>query len=259
MDHIIREGSQIYEGTGREHTWLIYHDHLKIWWEKESQDYLKSLPCPIEGNPSRTWYDRQIKITGEVNNSKVAKTYQNCLPGDSPELMPLDCHLFADLQEGAAKNVALTYHIHEAHPDASLKYSFATPHKVFAALQRTILAGCPSPARIAEDISRVWEETLERIISAQGTYIEENKTARHGVRAEHAAEVKKRSEPLPVDAAAIDAFLRSVKATKEGGGVTFTYDLTGEQGNALETTTLERKVINDEWDEDEDEDGDGDE
>jgi hypothetical protein len=254
MDHIIAEGMRIYQGTGREHTWLIYHDHLKIWWEKESQDYLKSLPCPIEGNPSRTWWDRQIKICGETNNAKVAKTYKNCLPGDSPELMPLDCHLFADVQEGAAKNVALTYHIRDGHADAALKYSFATPHKVFDAIQRTICAGCPSPSRIAEDINRVWEETLARIVDAQGTYIEEHKTARRGVRALHAAEVRKRSEPLPVDAAATNAFLRMVKEMKEGNGVTFTYDLTGEEGDgqgALDTT-LERNVVTDEWDEDED-------
>jgi hypothetical protein len=256
MDHIIQEGTRIYKGTRREHTWLIYHDHLKIWWEKESQEYLKSLSCPIEGNPSRTWYDRQIKIYGETNNSKVAKAYQNCLPGDSPELMPLDCHLFADVQEGAAKNVALTYHILDGHADAALKYSFATPHKVFDALQRTILAGCPSPSRIAEDVGRVWGETLTRIIDAKGTYIEDclNKTIRHGVRAQHAAEAKK-SEPLPVDAAATAAFIRMVKAMKEGGGVTFTFDLMGEGDEQGELeTTLERRVIEDECDEDEDED-----
>ena len=48
-----------------------------------------------------------------------------------------------------------------------------------------------------------------RIIDAKGTYIEENKTARHSMRAEHAVEAKK-SEPLPVHAAATDAFLQMV-------------------------------------------------
>ena len=41
---------------------------------------------------------------------------------------------------------------------------------------------------------------------------------------------------------------------KEGNGVTFTYDLTGEEGDgqgALDTT-LERNVVTDESDEDED-------
>jgi hypothetical protein len=58
------------------------------------------------------------------------------------------------------------------------------------------------------------------------------------VRAEHAAEAKK-SEPLPVDDAATDDFLRMVKAMKEGGGVMFTFDLMGEgDGQGALATTL---------------------
>ena len=74
------------------------------------------------------------------------------------------------------------------------------------------------------------------------------------MRAQHAAEAKK-SEPLPVDAAATDAFIQMVKAMKEGGGVTFTYDLMGEgdEQGALETT-LERREIEDECDENGEED-----
>ena len=42
---------------------------------------------------------------------------------------------------------------------------------------------------------------------------------------------------------------------KECGGVTFTYDLMGEgDGQGALETTLERKVITDEWDKDGDED-----
>jgi hypothetical protein len=160
-----------------EDTWMNYHDRLKIWWEKESdsQDYLKSLPCPVEGNPNRTWYDRQIKIWGE-NNAKAAKRYKNCLPGDS---LPSDCHflLFVDKKETAAKNVALTYHIKENDEYAGLKYSFATPAKFMESLQQTIAAGCPSTKRIAEeDIKRIFHETLGRssIAEAKGCYIEDS-------------------------------------------------------------------------------------
>jgi hypothetical protein len=170
MDHIISEGTRIFSGTKRADTWMIYHDHLKIWWEKQSQDYLKSLPCPIEG----WWHDRQIFICGKTNNALVvSKSYNNCLPGDNPELMPLDCHLFADLQEGAAKNVALTYHISKDDKDFADKYSFATPHQVFSALQRTIQSGCPSEKRIEEDMFCIFNETLDQIIVAEGIYIED--------------------------------------------------------------------------------------
>jgi hypothetical protein len=253
MDHVIAEGKRVYRDTRREHTWLIYHDHLVIWWEKESQEYLKSLPCPIEGNPSRTWYDRQIKISGDENNSQVAKRYKNCLPGDSPELMPLDNHLFADLQEGAGKNVALSYHIKDGDADSALKYSFATPRKVYNSLQRTIKAGCPSSHRIVEDIKRVFCNTLQRIINANGTYIEDysSKRARHGVRAEAAFRAKKR-ETLPVDNAMMDLFNGMVQRMKDGGGVSFAIDVKQEDEETL-ATTLERSD-GDRDDEDEAED-----
>jgi hypothetical protein len=253
MDHVIAKGNCIWEVIKRDKTWMIYHDHLKIWWEKDSQDYLKSIPCPIVGNPSRTWYDRQIKICGE-NNAKVSKRYKNCLPGDSPELMPLDCHLFADLQEGAAKNVALTYHIQAQDEDAEHKYSFATPAKVFTSLQRTIVAGCPSPKRIAEDIKRIFEETLGRIVEAEGCYIEDDskKIVRSGVRAEAARQHKR--ETIPVDASAMTRFNNMVEKMKDGGGVSFLFDFTNDDEGEMPNDTLTAVPVADDDDDDDDND-----
>jgi hypothetical protein len=84
-----------------------------------------------------TCYNQQIKICSKNKNAKVAKRYKNCcLPGDSPKLMPLDCHfLFVDMQEGATKNVALTYHIKENNEDAGLNCSFAMPVNIYESLQ----------------------------------------------------------------------------------------------------------------------------
>jgi hypothetical protein len=232
---------------------MIYHDHLSIWWEAETQAYLKSLPCPIEGNPNRTWYDRQIKICGE-NNNKVSKRYKNCLPGDSPELMPLDCHLFADLQEGAAKNVALTYHIKATDANANLKYLFATPAKVYESLQRTIAAGCPSPKRISEDIKRIFEETLERIVEAEGCYIEDDskKIVRSGVRAE--AEKQHKRETIPVDALAMTHFNTMVEKMQKGNGVSFLFDMTNDDGSEMPYDTLTTVSVADDDDDDDDDD-----
>jgi hypothetical protein len=174
----------------RADTWMIYHDHLKIWWEKKPKDYLKSLPCPIPGNLIRTLYDQQIKICGQ-NNSKVATRYKNCLSRDSPELMLLDCYLFADfLREGAVRNVALTYHIRPNDQDADLKYSFAIPGKVYEPLQQTIAAGCPSTKCIAKDIKRIFSDSLGCIVEAEGCYIEDssNMIVRNGVQKDTAAD-----------------------------------------------------------------------
>jgi len=104
VDHIIAEGNRIFANTNRKDTWMIYHDHLKILWEKDTIEYMKSLKCPIEGNPNRTWFNRFIKISGRDYLPRVAKSYWHTLVGDSPELMPLDCHLFADIKEGLDKS-----------------------------------------------------------------------------------------------------------------------------------------------------------
>jgi hypothetical protein len=65
---------------------------------------LKSRKCPHPNHPERTYYDCIIKIVGKDNN-KVHKRYQNRLPGDSPELMPLNNHLFADIKEALGNNI----------------------------------------------------------------------------------------------------------------------------------------------------------
>ena len=57
----------------------------------------------------------------------VDKRYQNKLPGDSPEVMPLDSHLFNDIREGLARNIALSYWMDEDDP---LKYDGSTPEKI---------------------------------------------------------------------------------------------------------------------------------
>ena len=171
--------------------------------------------------------------------------------------MPLDNHLFGDLQEGAAKNVALTYFIKEGDPNFGLKYSFATPQKVYSSLQRTIQAGCPSKMRIQEDIHRVFLETLQRILDAKGTYIEDNsrKSVRHGVR-EEARLAEKKRETLPVDDAMLDLFSEMIKKMKDGGGVTFDFDSPNENEEAFANALQTRD--NEEGDEDECEDEEGD-
>jgi hypothetical protein len=197
MDHVILEGKRIWAGTDCEQTWIIYHDHLKIWWEKNSQDYLRSLPCPIQGNPSQTWYDWQIKICGEANNAKASKGIKVVFRRQ-PQVNASWLSLICWHARGGCKNVALTYHINEGHEDWAKKYSFATPAKVYDALQRMIATGCPSPL-----LKCIFEETLGRIVEAQGGYIEDSsgRIAWSGIHAEAAAEYKR--ETIPVDASAL--------------------------------------------------------
>jgi hypothetical protein len=167
--------------------------------------------------------------------------------------MPLDCHLFADLKNGAAQNVSLTNHLREGDPFFDAKYSLSTPRNVFISLLRTIAAGCPSASRISQDIHRIYHETLPRIVEARGTYIEDSskRQVRHGVRGEAASIAgKKKRETLPVDRAASDAFNGMLQRMRDGGGVSFAYDLMQlpEQDEVVPPTTLESVEVVDKED-----------
>ena len=162
IDHMIDEGNRMFAKTNRAETWMHYQDNLSIFWEKETVEYLKSKKCPLPHHPERTYFDRIIKIVGE-NINKVHKRYQNRLPGDSPELMPLDNHLFADIKEALGKNIGMSRWM----PDNnSQKDSAATPDKVYASICKTIESGAPTGDRIIQDIDPIEIETLQRIIDA---------------------------------------------------------------------------------------------
>jgi hypothetical protein len=166
---MIEQGEKIWKGTDREDTWMISHDALKILWDKSTQEWLSTIKCPIDGCESHTWADWFIRICGEWNDL-VHPRYQNSLPGDSPEVMPLDCHLFSDVKEGVARNVALTYFLDNNDP---CKYSLSTPKKAELSIMRTIKAGCPSPNRIITDCENC-VANLQRIIDVDGIYIDDS-------------------------------------------------------------------------------------
>lgn len=179
--HLIAEATAAYKSSRYADTFMICHDRLSILWDTVTQKWLKTLKCPIEGWSNRTWADHFIQIRGKYNEG-VSDYYKNSLPGDSPELMPLDNHLFADVKEGVAQNVAFSFFLPDNDPD---KYSLRTPVLVFNAVERTICNGCPSQQRMMEDILRI-PETMKRIKEAKGAYIDDsslpsNKRKRDGV------------------------------------------------------------------------------
>ena len=111
IDHVIDEGNRFFADTAHANNWMIYHDALPQWWEKDAQEYIRS----------RGFAERQWKARGETNDN-VAGHYRNKLMGDSPELMPLDSSLFGDLIEKVAWLVVAT-----AKADENNRYSMATP------------------------------------------------------------------------------------------------------------------------------------
>jgi hypothetical protein len=157
--------------------------------------------------------------------------------------MPLDCHLFSDIQEGLARNIALS---HWMAPDNPLKYDGSTPHKIYRSICRTLETNCPVQERIVEDIDRIKDETLQRIVDANGTYIEDStgKGARHGVRLEAEQEAEKRKKErniIKADPDLIKSFDDTFKNLQNGtlrGGVPCLFDMTGDDDRVEEVDVV---------------------
>jgi hypothetical protein len=230
MDHIIYIGNKIWGNTNRKDTWMWHHDNLTLYWSKAAQDYLKKMPSPIEGWPDRTWADRQLRLGGrwaeemkaKANGKKKQIIQATQLPGNGPEIMSLDCHLFAHLKEAAGRNVIATFFLDEG---AAGKYSMSNVDETFEAIERTIQAGSVAPQLIEENFMRIFvdrpdgtKSTLQRIVDADGCYISDSANRdRHGRRlALFVAEKKERQINVSEEAnAQLMAYLRRV--LEEGG------------------------------------------
>jgi hypothetical protein len=82
---VITESTRIYAGTEEQDTFLIFHDGLSAWWEKEAQAYITM----------RGFQNRQLRCMGNTN---FDTRYHEKLTGDSPEMCrALDSHGFSDL------------------------------------------------------------------------------------------------------------------------------------------------------------------
>ena len=76
--------------------------------------------------------------------------YKGRTPGDRPELMPLDCHLFADFKS-ACRRYAMRW------PGT---FSRSTPDRLWALICATWHSGAaPTDARIVEDVGN-WLRNL---------------------------------------------------------------------------------------------------
>ena len=113
--HIVEQSEVLFKGTDHEGKWFFFHDALTtmtsaetITWMK-SKDYLKYWILPQR--------DRLINTR-----------YHNKLPGDSPELMPMDATLNKDIDDSGKQHVAVTSHLEwsKDYKDQR-KFSLATP------------------------------------------------------------------------------------------------------------------------------------
>ena len=154
IDHVIDESSIIYYGTESYDSFLIFHDGLSAWWEKEAQDYIET----------RGFKDRQLCCRDPTN---VGNRYRNKLCGDSPEICrALDSHGFADLIQSMVFQRSLTslYDINDPR-----KFKMGTPDEVWSTMERCWSLE-PTSERIVEDILK-FDFVLEKIVEHNGCVV----------------------------------------------------------------------------------------
>ena len=188
MDHAIEQGNAAFAGTKFADSWLMYHDHLSAWWEAGAQKYLAE----------RGYADRQVRACGSTNEE--ISLYRNSVVGSRPEMMPLDHHLFDDLEDAVTKNIILTSHLKAGPPDDPCKhgrFDAGTPRALAATMVAT-WKHHPSSERIVEDIER-WPMILEQIVAHKGCVVPDLAIQRAGC----SKTKRKRFQPCAtVDAAA---------------------------------------------------------
>ena len=98
------------------------------------------------------------------------------MTGDTPEFMPLDSNLFADLETAVTWNVAATRSLPRDDPD---RFCLATPKDCWSAVERT-WQYAPTPNRIVEDIERVFD-AIDVVVKERGVAVDFDEL-RHGRR-----------------------------------------------------------------------------
>ena len=149
----------LYKGTDMGERFVVFHDALAQWNEKEAQEYIE------EKYPGFT--SRFIKPVGKTCAGTI---YKDKPPGNSPEnARGLDSYGFADLEYAMCFNCALSW----VYPygDPRRIFGQGTPKEVWHLMTETwTVVGAPSNARITEDISG-WERVCDKIIEAKGTIV----------------------------------------------------------------------------------------
>ena len=113
--HIVDESKAMFKGTDHENNWFFYHDALSVMTSADTiawmrgEGYLKHWMLPQNGLLDGT-------------------RYENKIPGDSPELMPMDSTLNKDIDDSGKRHVAVTCHLEwsKEYKDQR-KFSLATP------------------------------------------------------------------------------------------------------------------------------------
>ena len=154
VDWVVEQGTEMFKGTTAEGSWAINGDGLSQWWDATTQEYMK------ETYPNE--FKRQIR---NADTDNVPKRYRGSLVGNSPEWMPLDSNLFADLERLIIIHRALTYMYSIEDPR---RFSIGTPKQCESAVSRAWQM--VPEGRIIRDCDR-WAEAYQIVYDNSGKVV----------------------------------------------------------------------------------------
>ena len=146
--HMIVSSAAVFAGTKHALDWCFYHDALIQLTNAETVAWMKDQ-TDAQG---QTYYSRWITPEFGLNAGTV---YAGRPPGNSPELMPLDCRLNKDIDDCVTNHVSWTHLLPHSDPK---KFDRSTPKRQSSAYLRCfdpslgVNAGCPTSTRIMHDV-----------------------------------------------------------------------------------------------------------
>ena len=173
--HIMNATRKMFEGTIHANTWVVYHDALKQLTDARTIEWMKNQF--IQG---KSFYDRWL-VPREGLNDQFAR-YKGRPVGNSPEMMPLDCSLNKDIDDGVKRHIGYTFLLDHDDP---AKFSRSTPKRLADSYKRLYwhldadgnqtfdpaTGGCPSSERIIEDIDKCMGPHLQAIREHKGCMV----------------------------------------------------------------------------------------
>ena len=166
IEHIMAESEAVMRGTKYQDTWRVYHDALSLMTAKDTKKWMAEAGYLHRWIlPTSDLYDNMPDLKHKYNTNPI---------GNSPEFMPWDAHLNADVHSALDLHCTVARNLPK---DDTRKFDASTPNNMLRAYERILDPGddgvCPPSKRICQDVGRIIL-SLKMVRAAGGCMIEES-------------------------------------------------------------------------------------
>jgi predicted flap endonuclease-1-like 5' DNA nuclease len=148
--HMVEEGKKLFP----DRNFHFYHDALSLLSAEKTQKEMDARGL------LRHWILPELGLNAGTR-------YARHPTGNRPELMPWDCSCNADIVNAVFWNCTATSHLKE---DDGRKMKMTTPREISKSYLK-VLGGIPLSKRITEDVLKVVQNSLRKIVEAEGALV----------------------------------------------------------------------------------------